>query len=60
MNHMLGREADKEYVDSNMDTIHYFPDLRDPSIWYFYDVVEATTAHDYDTYESGEDWTGVR
>lgn len=60
MNHMLGREADEEYVDAHMSDIHYFPDLRDPSVWYFYDVVEATTSHDYNTYASGEDWTYIR
>ena len=60
MNHMLGREADKEYINANVSKLHDFSDLHDSSAWYYYDVVEATNAHDYDKLTSGEVWTGLR
>ena len=60
MNHMLGREADKEYINANVSKLHDFSDLHDSSAWYYYDVVEATNGHDYDKLTTGEVWTGLR
>lgn len=61
VNHMLGRDADKAYVDANADVLHRFTDLTDKSAWYYYDMIEATNWHDYDKDDdSTEEWTGLK
>ena len=44
VNRMLGRAADKDYVDDN---------------WAYYNIVEATNAHDYTKSSGTETWTNV-
>ena len=55
VNHMLGRGADKAYVDANRDDLRMFPDVK-TSYWAYYDIVEATNAHDYTKTDSVESW----
>ena len=57
-NRMLGRSADKAYVDSNMDSLKQFVDL-DTSNYAYYDIMEATNAHDFTKEEGVESWTGL-
>ena len=46
VNRMLGRAADKDYVDDHMDELRQFPDVSKTN-WAYYNIVEATNAHDY-------------
>lgn len=54
LNRALGREADRDYID----TVHpaFYVDVS-PSHWFYYDVLEASVAHDCET-DGGEHWTG--
>ena len=57
VNHMLGRACDPSYADTYWDQLKQFTDLQNKSAWYFYDMVEATNAHDYDHGDDGtERW----
>lgn len=51
LNRALGREADREYIDS----VHpaFYVDVS-PSHWFYYDVMEASVAHGHE----GGRWTG--
>ena len=59
VNNMLGRSADQDYVDSHSSTIAKFTDLKD-SHWAYYNIMEATNAHNYDKKDSVEDWTKLK
>lgn len=54
-NNVLGRNADKEYIKANLDALTNFSDLDD-SHWAFYDIMEATNAHDYTKTKDAENW----
>ena len=56
VNRMLGRTADKDYVDAHRGELTQFTDVS-TSYWAYYQIMEATNAHDYDRTNSGEDWT---
>ena len=58
VNRMLGRAADKDYVDSHKDQLRQFPDVAQTN-WAYYNIVEATNAHDYEKSGGTEDWTGL-
>ena len=55
VNNMLGRKADAEYVNNNIDVINQFTDVL-PSAWYYMDVVEATNTHEYEKIDGTESW----
>ena len=55
VNHMLGRSADKSFVDTNADDVVHFQDLAD-SYWAYYDIMEATNGHDYQANQNTETW----
>ena len=55
-NRMLKRTADVRYVDAHRDTLRNFPDVKSDS-WYYYDVAEATNAHEYVKNQDMERWT---
>ena len=57
-NRMLGRSADEEYVDAHTAQLRTFGDLRS-SYWAYYEIVEATNGHDYETTEGTENWTAL-
>lgn len=57
VNHMLGRAADQAYVLANREKLARFSDLLDPEKWYYFDMVEASTAHDYTRLDGAERWT---
>jgi len=59
VNHMLGRSADQVYVNANTGLLRIFPDAADKKYWAYYDIVEATNAHDFEK-RDGENWTGLR
>ena len=58
VNRMLGRAADKDYVDDHIDELRQFPDVSKTN-WAYYNIVEATNAHDYTKSSGTETWTGV-
>jgi len=47
INNMLEREADKNYVLNNKSKLTQFTDLNNTGKWYYYEMVEASTAHNY-------------
>ena len=55
---MLGRAADTDYVDSHADELRQFPDV-DKTNWAYYNIMEATNAHDYTKSSGTETWTNV-
>ncbi len=59
VNRMLGRSADKAFVDLHADALTQFSDVPD-SYWAYYEIMEATNAHDYDRVSGGEDWTRLQ
>ena len=56
VNHMLGRAADEQYVLANRSRLVQFSDLQSTSVWYYFDMVEASTAHDFTTDGGAETW----
>ena len=59
VNRMLGRAADEDYVDDHAGSMHPFSDLTDSS-WAYYQIMEATNAHDYTKSSGAETWTKLR
>lgn len=55
VNNMLGRKADTEYINNNIDVIQQFTDVS-PSAWYYMDVVEAANTHEYEKIDGTESW----
>jgi uncharacterized repeat protein (TIGR02543 family) len=54
-NRMLGRSADKTYINQNIEKLHLFPDV-DRDYWAFYHIVEATNGHEYTKHDGLETW----
>ena len=54
-NRMLGRSADKTYVDQHADTLRQFQDVN-ASNWAYYEIAEATNAHEYTISGGTENW----
>lgn len=59
VNRMLGRSADEGYVNSFTTSLRQFTDLTDTH-WAYYDIMEATNAHNYEKNGDREIWTGLR
>ena len=58
LNRILGRTADKAYIDAHGDTLCQFPDVaRD--YWAYYEIEEAANAHEYSKASGEEVWTDV-
>lgn len=55
VNNMLVRNADKEYVNANKGTLVLFADVSEKH-WAYYDIVEATNAHEYTLADENEKW----
>lgn len=58
VNRMLGRAADEDYVDDHADELRQFPDVTKTN-WTYYNIMEATNAHDYTKSSGKETWTNV-
>ena len=56
VNRMLGRSADEDYVERNIEELTRFTDVPDTH-WAYYNIMEATNAHDYDHVKGQENWT---
>lgn len=59
VNRMLGRSADKAFVDLHADALTQFSDVPD-SYWAYYEIMEAANAHDYTKDNGVEDWTRLQ
>ena len=55
VNRMLGRSADREYVDANIGSLTQLNDIS-RAHWAYYEVMEAANAHDYAIVNGKEDW----
>ena len=55
MNRVLGRSADKDAVDHGEGLLHFI-DVS-TGAWYYYDVMEAATGHQYARSDGVEVWT---
>ena len=55
VNNMLGREADRSYVNNHADTLVQFNDLTSIH-WAYYDIMEAVNEHEYTRTYGTEDW----
>lgn len=54
VNRLLGREADKDYINSHPKALRYFTDLsRDH--WAYYDIMEAASGHTAHTDAKGKE-----
>ena len=60
LNRMLVRSADQAYVTAHFAELAQFSDLQNRGEWYFYDMVEATNAHDCHREDEAEVWDGTR
>lgn len=58
VNHMLGRAADKSFVDASAG-VKTFSDLS-KAHWAYYDLMEAANAHDYKTSGGSETWSALK
>lgn len=54
-NRMLGRSADEDYVDEHSDQLRKFCDVSKDN-WAYYDIAEATNAHEYVKSGGQETW----
>ena len=57
INRMLNRNADEEYVTAHYAELNRFSDVTDSNAWYYYNVMEASNAHDFNASEGKERWT---
>lgn len=58
VNHMLGREADKQFVQNHSDELNAFSDITSKH-WAYYHVAEATNTHRYVGENGSETWTSL-
>ena len=58
VNRMLNRYPDKQYIADNWANIRHFYDLAD-NYWAYYEIMEATNAHEYLSLANGEDWIKI-
>lgn len=59
VNRMLDRKCDVNYVDKHADAMKQYTDLN-KTHWTYYQIFEASNAHDYTTDASGETWTDLQ
>ncbi len=55
INRLTAREADKDFIDANLENIIRFTDVK-PPYWAYYDILEAANSHSYDYSEDSEEW----
>ena len=57
-NRMLGRSADRDYVDAHPGALTRFDDVG-TGYWAYYEIMEAANGHTYRRDDAFEDWTGL-
>lgn len=58
-NRMLGRKADWTFIDAHASQIKDFADVDD-SHWAYFEIVEATNAHEHKVENDAEVWANLR
>ncbi len=60
VNRILGRSADKAYVDSHLDELVNFWDLTDKNYWAYYEIYEAANTHVKTVDKMQESWQNTK
>ena len=55
VNVMLARSGDKSYIDTHSEQLRLFSDVKQ-DYWAYYDIVEASNAHEFSKSGSKESW----
>ena len=56
VNRATGRKADEDYVTKNVSILNKFTDIRNNSMWYYTDVMEAANTHLANSSNDTETW----
>ena len=56
VNRATGRKADEGYITKNVSVLNKFTDIRNNSIWYYADVMEAANTHLANSSNDTETW----
>ena len=56
LNRILGRSADREYVDTHLDSLVRFTDIDDKNYWAYYEIYEAANDHFLHFIDNSESW----
>ena len=56
VNRATGRKADESYITKNVSVLNKFTDIRNNSIWYYADVMEAANTHLANSANNTETW----
>lgn len=58
-NAVLDRTCDKDYVSGNLSKLTSYNDLTS-AYWAYYDILEASNAHDYKAVNDAETWVSLK
>ena len=56
VNRATGRKADEGYITKNVSVLNKFTDVKNNSMWYYFDVAEAANAHFANLSKDTETW----
>ena len=56
VNRATGRKADEGYITKNVSVLNKFTDIRNNSMWYYADVMEAANTHLANSANNTETW----
>ena len=56
VNRATGRKADEGYITKNVSVLNKFTDIRNNSMWYYTDVMEAANTHLANSANNTETW----
>ena len=56
VNRATGRCADEDYITKNVSVLNKFTDIKNNSMWYYADVMEAANTHLANTLNGAETW----
>ena len=56
VNRTTGRKADESYIIKNVSVLNKFTDIRNNSMWYYADVMEAANTHLANSANNTETW----
>lgn len=56
VNRATNRKADENYISKNLSVLNKFTDIRNNSMWYFFDVIESCNEHKATVSADNEIW----
>ena len=56
VNRATNRKADEEYITKNVSVLNKFTDIRNNSMWYYADIMEAANTHLANSRDNSETW----